>query len=99
MTLGSRTRSYIGAHRRLAAIFWLGRYGDAPNYLVNRLHRDTRQDPFPEEDVVWGVAYTIDPEYAVEVKAYLGDVYIVLDVMSTLTTTLRPSGEGAYVRA
>lgn len=31
-------------------------------------------DSFPHEDVVWGVVYTIDPEFAVEVKAYLGAV-------------------------
>jgi len=29
------------------------------------------KDPFPDEDVVWGVAYTIDPAYASEVRDYL----------------------------
>ncbi|KZS90233.1 ChaC-like protein [Sistotremastrum niveocremeum HHB9708] len=28
-------------------------------------------DPFPHEDIVWGVAYTIDPAYAAEVRDYL----------------------------
>lgn len=28
-------------------------------------------DPYPDEDVVWGIAYTIDPAYAVEVRDYL----------------------------
>ncbi|KAH9172888.1 ChaC-like protein [Lactarius sanguifluus] len=29
------------------------------------------QDSFPHEDVVWGVAFTIDPAHAAEVRAYL----------------------------
>jgi len=29
------------------------------------------QDPFPNEDIVWGIAYTIDPAYAAEVRDYL----------------------------
>jgi len=29
------------------------------------------EDPFPHEDIVWGVAFTIDPAYATEVRAYL----------------------------
>ncbi|GBE79333.1 Glutathione-specific gamma-glutamylcyclotransferase [Sparassis crispa] len=28
-------------------------------------------DPFPHDDVVWGIAYTIDPLYASEVREYL----------------------------
>jgi len=28
-------------------------------------------DAFPDEDVVWGIAYTIDPAFEVEVRAYL----------------------------
>jgi len=28
-------------------------------------------DPFPDEDTVWGIAYTIDPAYAAEVRDYL----------------------------
>ncbi|KAG8983473.1 hypothetical protein FRB90_006006 [Tulasnella sp. 427] len=38
---------------------------------MSRLDIVARQDPFLEEDVVWGVAWTIDRQYAVEVKAYL----------------------------
>ncbi|KAJ7726606.1 ChaC-like protein [Mycena olivaceomarginata] len=34
-------------------------------------HRGTPQDPFPDEDIVWGVAYTIDPEFEADVRAYL----------------------------
>lgn len=29
------------------------------------------QDAFPHEDTVWGVAYTIDPAHAQEVREYL----------------------------
>lgn len=28
-------------------------------------------DPFPHEDIVWGIAYTIDPAYQAEVRDYL----------------------------
>jgi len=28
-------------------------------------------DPFPEEDIVWGVAYTIHPDHIEEVREYL----------------------------
>jgi len=28
-------------------------------------------DPFPDDDVVWGIAYTIDPTYESEVRDYL----------------------------
>lgn len=28
-------------------------------------------DPFPDDDVVWGIAYTIDPQYESEVRDYL----------------------------
>ncbi|ETW78401.1 cation transporter [Heterobasidion irregulare TC 32-1] len=28
-------------------------------------------DPFPHEDVVWGIAYTVDPAHAAEVRDYL----------------------------
>lgn len=31
----------------------------------------SENDAFPPDDVVWGVVYTIDPAYAVEVKANL----------------------------
>lgn len=49
---------------------------EAPGRVVTLIHtgdwaRFSGSDPFPEEDVVWGVAWTIDPKYAVEVKAYL----------------------------
>ncbi|KIJ45049.1 hypothetical protein M422DRAFT_29905 [Sphaerobolus stellatus SS14] len=29
------------------------------------------EDPFPEDDIVWGIAYTIDPTHEEEVRAYL----------------------------
>ncbi|KAG8873783.1 hypothetical protein FRB97_006433 [Tulasnella sp. 331] len=49
-----------------------------PGRVVTLIHSDDWQqfssvnDPFPKDDIVWGVAYTIDPAYAEEVKAYLG---------------------------
>lgn len=36
-------------------------------------HMWPKQDIFPHDDVVWGIAYTIDPTYATETKAYLGN--------------------------
>ena len=41
---------------------------DAAGEKVERLNEG------PEEDYVWGVAYRIDPEKVVEVKAYLGKI-------------------------
>ncbi|KAF8317707.1 ChaC-like protein [Clavulina sp. PMI_390] len=32
----------------------------------------SENDAFPHDDIVWGVVYTIDPDFAAEVKAYLG---------------------------
>ncbi|PVF97548.1 ChaC-like protein [Serendipita vermifera] len=47
-----------------------------PGRVVTLIHADewahfNSQDAFPHEDIVWGVAYTIDPIYAKEVKEYL----------------------------
>jgi len=47
-----------------------------PGRVVTLIHQEDWQafsasDPFPHEDVVWGVAYTIDPVYAAEVRDYL----------------------------
>ncbi|KZV75229.1 ChaC-like protein [Peniophora sp. CONT] len=47
-----------------------------PGRVVTIIHQEDWQafsgsDPFPHEDVVWGVAYTIDPLYAAEVRDYL----------------------------
>jgi len=41
--------------------------------LIQKEHWDhfSGLDAFPEEDIVWGVAYTIDPVYASEVRDYL----------------------------
>ncbi|KIY50060.1 ChaC-like protein [Fistulina hepatica ATCC 64428] len=48
-----------------------------PGRVVTLIHKEdwdsySSADPFPEEDVVWGVAYTIDPAYEAEVRDYLG---------------------------
>ncbi|CAG8725475.1 14126_t:CDS:2 [Acaulospora colombiana] len=50
-----------------------------PGRVVTLIHADewahfNSQDAFPHEDTVWGVAYTIDPIYAKEVKEYLGEL-------------------------
>ncbi|VDB85107.1 unnamed protein product [Peniophora sp. CBMAI 1063] len=47
-----------------------------PGRVVTIIHQEDWQafsgsDPFPHEDVAWGVAYTIDPLYAAEVRDYL----------------------------
>lgn len=49
---------------------------ESPGRVVTLIHADewahfSSQDAFPHEDVVWGVAYIIDPLHAREVKAYL----------------------------
>ncbi|KAG8949629.1 hypothetical protein FRC04_008375 [Tulasnella sp. 424] len=49
---------------------------EAPGRVVTLVHTEdwvkfSGADPFPEGDVVWGVAWTVDPKHAVEVKAYL----------------------------
>jgi hypothetical protein len=36
------------------------------------VEQGTLQDAFPDDDTVWGVAYTIDPAYVAEVREYLG---------------------------
>ncbi|KZT65983.1 ChaC-like protein [Daedalea quercina L-15889] len=47
-----------------------------PGRVVTLVHKEdwdafSGSDPFPDDDVVWGVAYTIDPEYESEVRDYL----------------------------
>ncbi|KAH9855622.1 ChaC-like protein [Lenzites betulinus] len=47
-----------------------------PGRVVTLVHKEdwdhfSAADPFPDDDVVWGVAYTIDPEYESEVRDYL----------------------------
>ncbi|THU83884.1 hypothetical protein K435DRAFT_688678, partial [Dendrothele bispora CBS 962.96] len=44
-----------------------------PGRVVTLIHKEdwdkfSASDPFPDEDVVWGVAYTIDPVYESEVR-------------------------------
>lgn len=72
-----------------------------PGRVVTLIHADewskfNEMDAFPHEDVVWGVAYTIDPVYAREVRDYLDyrekdgytihhvDVYDSKDGMETI---------------
>ncbi|KAJ7835116.1 ChaC-like protein [Mycena olivaceomarginata] len=47
-----------------------------PGRVVTLVHKEdwdlfSSSDPFPDEDIVWGVAYTIDPEFEADVRAYL----------------------------
>lgn len=47
-----------------------------PGRVVTLVHRNDwaefrDSDPFPEDEVVWGVAYIIDHEFVSEVQAYL----------------------------
>ncbi|KAI0311119.1 ChaC-like protein, partial [Amylostereum chailletii] len=49
---------------------------ESPGRVVTLVHQEdwegfSGSDPFPHEDVVWGVAHTIDPVYAAEVRDYL----------------------------
>ncbi|EGN94181.1 hypothetical protein SERLA73DRAFT_115117 [Serpula lacrymans var. lacrymans S7.3] len=47
-----------------------------PGRVVTLVHKEdwdrfSQSDAFPDEDIVWGVAYTIDPAYEAEVRDYL----------------------------
>ncbi|KIP08557.1 hypothetical protein PHLGIDRAFT_376380 [Phlebiopsis gigantea 11061_1 CR5-6] len=49
---------------------------EKPGRVVTLVHKEdwdgfSGSDPFPDEDVVWGVAYTINPLYESEVRDYL----------------------------
>ncbi|PFH46901.1 hypothetical protein AMATHDRAFT_77453 [Amanita thiersii Skay4041] len=44
---------------------------ESPGRVVTLVHKEdwdyfSGSDPFPDDDIVWGVAYTIDPAYAAE---------------------------------
>jgi len=48
----------------------------SPGRVVTLVHQEdwaafSSADSFPHEDVVWGVAFTIDPSHAAEVREYL----------------------------
>ncbi|TFK38806.1 ChaC-like protein [Crucibulum laeve] len=49
---------------------------DNPGRAVTLIHKEdwdkySASDAFPNDDTVWGIAYTIDPVYEVEVRDYL----------------------------
>ncbi|EMD40618.1 hypothetical protein CERSUDRAFT_148815 [Gelatoporia subvermispora B] len=49
---------------------------EKPGRVVTLVHKEdwdqfSGSDPFPDDDVVWGIAYTIDPENEAEVRDYL----------------------------
>ncbi|EIN13167.1 ChaC-like protein [Punctularia strigosozonata HHB-11173 SS5] len=49
---------------------------ESPGRVVTLIHKEdwdafSGADPFPDDDIVWGVAYTIDPAYEAEVRDYL----------------------------
>ncbi|KAI0297521.1 ChaC-like protein [Multifurca ochricompacta] len=73
----------------------------SPGRVVTLVHQEdwaefSGADLFPHEDVVWGVAFTIDPAHAAEVRAYLDyrekdgytlervDVYGLVDGQETI---------------
>ncbi|KAH8111453.1 ChaC-like protein [Phellopilus nigrolimitatus] len=47
-----------------------------PGRVVTLIHKEdwdrfSASDAFPEEDIVWGIAYTLDPVHAEDVRKYL----------------------------
>ncbi|KAJ3518274.1 hypothetical protein NMY22_g13761 [Coprinellus aureogranulatus] len=49
---------------------------EAPGRVVTLVHKEdwdkfSQSDAFPDDDTVWGVAYTIDPAHVAEVREYL----------------------------
>ncbi|EIW61480.1 ChaC-like protein [Trametes versicolor FP-101664 SS1] len=49
---------------------------EKPGRVVTLIHKEdwdhvSQADPFPDDHVVWGVAYTIDPAHEAEVREYL----------------------------
>ncbi|KAG5640681.1 hypothetical protein DXG03_007545, partial [Asterophora parasitica] len=49
---------------------------ESPGRVVTLVHKEdwdkfAGSDAFPDDDVVWGIAYTIDPAYEAEVRDYL----------------------------
>ncbi|KAF7760670.1 hypothetical protein Agabi119p4_10079 [Agaricus bisporus var. burnettii] len=60
-----------------------------PGRVVTLVHKEdwvrfSEEDAFPDEDVVWGIAYTIDPAYEAEVRDYLGGSLFNLPDISEL---------------
>ncbi|KAJ3980267.1 ChaC-like protein [Lentinula detonsa] len=51
---------------------------EKPGRVVTLIHKEewaafSGSDAFPDEDIVWGIAYTIDPAFEKEVRGYLGE--------------------------
>ncbi|KAF8168558.1 ChaC-like protein [Crassisporium funariophilum] len=49
---------------------------ESPGRVVTLIHKEdwdhfSDADAFPDDDIVWGIAYTIDPVYEAEVRDYL----------------------------
>ncbi|KAF8883822.1 ChaC-like protein [Infundibulicybe gibba] len=49
---------------------------ERPGRVVTLVHKEewdkfSGSDPFPDDDIVWGIAYTIDPVFEAEVREYL----------------------------
>ncbi|PPQ83840.1 hypothetical protein CVT25_000899 [Psilocybe cyanescens] len=49
---------------------------ESPGRVVTLIHKEdwdkfSGSDAFPDDDIVWGIAYTIDPVYEAEVREYL----------------------------
>jgi hypothetical protein len=57
------------------------------------------QDPFAqdeEDDIVWGIAYLIDPPREAEVRAYLGELFVsglvsmIIQLLNLITLLFDP---------
>ncbi|KAJ3804901.1 ChaC-like protein [Lentinula lateritia] len=60
---------------------------EKPGRVVTLIHKEewdvfSGSDAFPDEDVVWGIAYTIDPKYEKEVREYLGGFILPISMSS-----------------
>lgn len=69
-----------------------------PGRVVTLIHKEdwaafAGSDPFPDDDMVWGIGYTIDPAYVSEVQDYLdyrekdGYTTEILDIYGIDSTT------------
>ena len=48
-------------------------------YVLSVWEYADEQEPGEEEDYVWGVAYRIDPSKEDEVRAYLGEFFLMIE--------------------
>ncbi|KIK16577.1 hypothetical protein PISMIDRAFT_686196, partial [Pisolithus microcarpus 441] len=68
-----------------------------PGRVVTLIHKEdwdhfSASDAFPDEDVVWGIAYTINPLYESEVRDYLVGSEPLGDLADRIWRSVGPSG-------